>query len=309
MNTIIHHLGENAMGWRTIIITKHSKLSFAAGQVLVKTVDQTYQVPLSDINILLVETTQATLTSFVIQKLIKNNVRVLFCDENYIPVGEIAGYYNNSGRIRNIEGQIAWLPERKNQLWQQLITLKMLAQQQVLMELGLDNDNALTPHILNVLVGDTSNREAVVARMYFTRLFGKQFSRRDDSNLINAHLNYGYQIILAAAAREIQAAGYLTEIGIHHKSYENALNFASDVMEPLRPIVDRLTWQFIKRQELDFSPERRIELVDILNFNVRFKEHETLVTGVLSEILRDSLQFLNHKGDSVPQLPDWKIEI
>lgn len=309
MNNIIHQLGENAMGWRTLIITKHSKVSFAAGQVLVKTVNETYQIPLSDINILLIESTQAVLTSFVIQKLIKNDVRIIFCDENYLRVGEIAGYYSHNKRVRNLEQQVNWSQERKEQLWQRLITLKMLGQQQVLAELGLDKDDALTPHILQVLVGDSTNREAVVARLYFTRLFGKGFSRRDDSNPINAHLNYGYQIILAATAREIQAAGYLTEFGIHHQSYENALNLASDMMEPLRPIIDRVTWRFIKRAELDFSPERRLELVDVLNFNVRFKGHETLVTGVISEVLRDSLQFLNYHGDDQPTLPEWKLEI
>lgn len=152
------------MGWRTLIITQHTKISFQLGQVVIKSVDNTYQVPLSDLNVVLIETTQATITTYVIQKLIKNDVRVLFCDENYIPVGEITGYYSNNQRVKHIEQQTRWTQEQKDILWQQLVTVKMRNQQQLLQNLKLDA-KALTPHLNQILVGDSSNREAVVARI------------------------------------------------------------------------------------------------------------------------------------------------
>lgn len=298
------------MGWRTLIITQHTKVSFQMGQVVIKSVDKTFQVPLSDINLLIFETTQATVTSYVIQKLIKNDVRVIFCDENYLPVGEIQGYYSNNKRVKNIEQQGNWLRKRKELLWQQLVTCKMLNQQQVLRALQLDEE-ALTPHIANILVGDSSNREAVVARMYFTRMYGSGFSRRDDSNQINAHLNYGYQVVLAAVAREIQSAGYLTEIGIHHQSYENALNFASDLMEPLRPLIDEITWHLIDEQKLDFSIDAKLQLVEVLNWTINFNNQETVVTSIITEILRDCLAFLNQGPDEtdITLLPTWEFKL
>ncbi|MCT4396583.1 type II CRISPR-associated endonuclease Cas1 [Periweissella beninensis] len=298
------------MGWRTLIITQHTKVAFQMGQVVIKTVDQIFQVPLSDLNLVIIETTQATITSYVIQKLIKNDVRVIICDQNYLPVGEMIGYYSNNQRIKHIEQQFKWSKNLKDILWQQIVTVKMKNQQQVLQRLELDS-LALAPHIEKILIGDSSNREAIVARMYFTRLYGKDFVRKDDNNKINVHLNYGYQILLAAVAREIQAAGYLTELGIHHQSYENFLNLASDMMEPLRPLIDIRTWKLRNMGEMDFSIDAKLKLVDVLNMTVNFKSQEMLITSVISELLRDSLAFLNQdiEESRMDLLPKWEFKL
>lgn len=86
--------------------------------------------------------------------------------------------------------------------------------------------------------GDETNREGHAAKVYFNALFGKDFTRTEDSPL-NAALNYGYSIILSLFTREIVSNGYITQIGLFHDNMFNQFNLACDLMEPYRPIVDR----------------------------------------------------------------------
>ena len=84
-----------------------------------------------------------------------------------------------------------------------------------------------------------TNREGHAVKVYFNALFGNGFSRTLDC-FENAALNYGYSILLSCFTREIVCNGYLTLIGLFHDSQDNPFNLASDLMEPFRPIVDRI---------------------------------------------------------------------
>ena len=115
--------------------------------------------------------------------------------------------------------------------------------------------------------GDTTNREAHAARIYFQALFGQGFSRDDDTP-VNAALNYGYSILLSAVNREIVARGYLTQCGICHRNEFNQFNLSCDFMEPFRPIVDRLVFDNI---DGDFSQHDRYLLIDMLNQSIPYR--------------------------------------
>lgn len=87
------------------------------------------------------------------------------------------------------------------------------------------------------MLGDTSNREGFAAKVYFNSLFGQNFSRNLDS-FTNSALNYGYSILMSAFARAIYSCGCITQLGIWHKGASNNFNFACDLMEPFRPVID-----------------------------------------------------------------------
>lgn len=75
-----------------------------------------------------------------------------------------------------------------------------------------------------------------------------------DAPAPNNLLNYGYSIMRAAVARALVAAGLLPMLGIHHSNRSNAFCLADDLLEPLRPIVDRRVRELFidfKRTELD----------------------------------------------------------
>lgn len=51
------------MGFRNVIITQHSKLSYSNNAMIVQNKDGINQIPLVDMDILLISTTQAVITS------------------------------------------------------------------------------------------------------------------------------------------------------------------------------------------------------------------------------------------------------
>ena len=54
------------MGWRSVIVTQHAKMSYSAGLMVVQTMDGTSEIPLDDMALLMVSTTQAVITSALI---------------------------------------------------------------------------------------------------------------------------------------------------------------------------------------------------------------------------------------------------
>lgn len=57
------------MGWRSVVITQHAKISYSANMIIVQTRDGINQIPVSDIDVLLIDTTQAVITTAVIAEL------------------------------------------------------------------------------------------------------------------------------------------------------------------------------------------------------------------------------------------------
>ena len=96
------------MGWRTIVVTKHAKISYRMEQVLIQTDDNLVQIPISDIQLILIATTQVVITSHLLMELAEQNVRVIFTDKKKMPIGEFNRYYCNLNRNKNILSQISW---------------------------------------------------------------------------------------------------------------------------------------------------------------------------------------------------------
>ena len=90
--------------------------------------------------------------------------------------------------------------------------------------------------------GDPDNVEARAARAYWGALWS-DFRRQDEEDLRNAMLNYGYAVLRAVVARALVAAGLLPCLGLHHASDQNPFNLADDLIEPYRPLADRLVFK------------------------------------------------------------------
>lgn len=56
---------------------------------------------------------------------------------------------------------------------------------------------------------------------------------------VNGMLDYGYAILRTAVLRSLAAHGFIAAIGIHHAAKAGSFALADDVMEPLRPWIDR----------------------------------------------------------------------
>ena len=286
------------MGWRSVIITQHAKLTYSMQMMIVQTRDGINQIPIEDINLLLVSTTQAVITSALISKLAQNQTKVIFVDEKDNPVVETAVYYPGARNMAKLKKQFNWDEHLKEVLWTRIVSQKIKNQIAVLANYHLDKDEVQS-ELDQLEINDESNREAIAARKYFMLLFDKDFVRRD-TNAINAALDYGYAILLSSFNREIAMNGYLTYFGIHHCSQENQFNLASDLMEPFRPFVDYWVKAHEKIKEL--TPDIKYGLVELLSLEIKFNGKKTLLTNAITVYVRECLKFLSGESKKLPEM-------
>lgn len=253
------------MSWRIVVIKSKTKLDYKMDYLVVRTEEKTTRIHISEISILIIESTSVSLTAYLLVELSKKKVKVIFCDERSNPSSELCNFYGSYDTSRKIKEQISWQEETKNLVWAEIVRAKIKGQLSNLDENFERERKLLLAYIKEVEPADTTNREGHSAKVYFNALFGKDFSRSDD-NIINGALNYGYSIILSAFNREIVSCGYLTQIGIFHRNMFNYFNLSCDFMEPFRPFVDRLV---LKLMPTKLDHEEKMKIVNILNENIK----------------------------------------
>ncbi len=247
------------MGFRTIVVKDRSKLDLKLNYLVCRN-DKETRVFIPEISTLILESTAIAVTTALISELVKNNVKIIFCDEKHNPESELLPYYASYNSSKKIKQQIAWLDQTKSAVWTEIIRNKVYQQSKFLCELGHSREvELLYKYIDEIKCNDSTNREGHASKVYFNAIFGLDFVRRD-MNIVNNWLNYGYAIILSCFNREIVKNGYLTQLGIWHKNEFNDFNLASDLMEPFRVLVDRVC---IKLTPEDNYKLKLLELFDL----------------------------------------------
>lgn len=269
------------MSWRTIVITNQAKLSYKNGYMIVRGEDVS-MIHLSEINTVLIDTTAVSITSYLICELMKNKIKLVFCDEKRNPQSEVVPYYGSHDTSKKINMQLNWNDETKSLVWTKIIFQKIMNQADHLKKLNLSNWDKLMEYVYDLQLNDVTNREGHAAKVYFNTLFGKDFSR-EEANDINAALNYGYSIILSAFNKAIVANGYITQIGLKHKNYFNQFNLTSDLMEPFRVFVDEIV--YIHQFE-PFNNKYKLILIDLLNKKIRINSKEYYLTNAIELYVR-----------------------
>ncbi len=288
------------MGWRSIVISQYAKLSYTSHLMVVQTKDGINEIPVEDIELLLVSTTQAVITTALLSELAKQNAKVIFVDKTMKPCCETVNYYPNNRTKTKLERQFQWEHEKQEILWTKIVHEKILNQIQVLNIYGYHTE-LLEEELEKLEINDLSNREAVVAKKYFPLLFdNKNFSRRKGT-AVNAALDYGYSILLSMMCREIVARGYLTNIGIHHHSNENQFNLGSDLMEPFRPVID---YWVANQNFTELTPDVKYGLIDSLNIELIYCNQHMLLRNAVSKYIGDCLQYL----DGIKKELNFKME-
>lgn len=249
------------MSWRIVVISNCAKLDYKMDYMLVRQESIT-KIHLSEILLLLIESTAVSLTTSLLCELTKRKIKVIFCDEKRNPSSELVGYYGSHDTSAKIRKQIQWTDESKKLIWTEIVSEKIRNQKLFLEDLEKVGESQLLENYLTEMQpGDETNREGHAAKVYFNALFGMNFSRTLDIP-INAALNYGYSLILSTVNREITANGYLTQLGLFHDNMFNQFNLGSDLMEPFRILVDRAVF---KMQPDKFEHAEKMELVNLLN--------------------------------------------
>lgn len=254
------------MSWRTVVITRQAKLEEKLNYLYVRDAESTTKIHLSEISVLMIESTAVSLTASLLCELSKRKIKVIFCDEKRSPQSELVSYNDGCDTSLKLKKQIAWTEDLKKAVWTEIVREKILMQANLLYEMKKEECDMLYRYIDEICFGDSTNREGHAAKVYFNSLFGKDFTRQNDSPT-NAALNYGYSLILSCFNREIVALGYTTKLGLFHDNMFNCFNLSSDLMEPFRPLVDREVCTMFGDA---FGKEEKAQLLSVLNQNVQF---------------------------------------
>lgn len=265
------------MSWRVVVISNSAKLDYKMDYLLVRQESIT-KIHLSEILLLLIETTAVSLTTSLLCELTKRKIKVIFCDEKRNPISELVGYYGSHDTSAKVRNQIKWDENVKATIWTEIVAEKIRNQQWILGLLGKNAEaEMLGEYVKEMQPRDVTNREGHAAKVYFNAVFGMDFTRTQD-NPINAALNYGYSLLLSMVNREIVCNGYITQLGLFHNNMFNQFNLGSDLMEPFRVLVEQKVHMMMPDK---FEHEEKMQLVDLLNKDVIIDGKRNYLTNAI----------------------------
>lgn len=261
------------MGWKIVHLTRPCKIKVLHENLLINFYDndQKVKVTLNDIDFILFDNTQFSITGKSLELIAKNNIAALFIDEEFHPVSILTPYHQHSTMREIADLQIAIPQNFKKIVWKNIVICKIKNQAEVLKFF----DKSLCVESLcklanKVQVYDKNQDEAQAARIYWKSLFDTQNFKREQGSedIINSMLNYGYSLLRACVARSVSASGLLPIFGIWHKNKYNAFALVDDLMEVFRPICDlyvKLIFETKYKNEINLSVEIKRELVSLLS--------------------------------------------
>ena len=276
------------------MITRRAKLDLQMGSLVVRRED-IIRIHIDEISVLIIESTAVSMTAALLAELSRKKVKVIFCDEKRLPSSELVSYYGSHDTSLKYRRQAIWSAEVKEKVWTEIVREKIFQQKLFLSRLERKEVCLLNQYLEELAPGDPTIREGHAAKVYFNAIFGMDFSRTQD-NLKNAALNYGYSILLSAMAKEIVSRGYCTQIGIGHNNQFNQFNFASDLIEPFRILIDRIVYN-LDIQEFD-SPVK-YQLINVLNHEVIINGNREYVGKAIRIYVKSACDALEEQDPSV----------
>ena len=250
---------------RTLFFGNPAYLSTKNEQIVISYPDkeqETKTVAIEDIGVIVLENQQITITNGLLEKLTHNNVALINCDQQHLPIGLLMPLNGHTEQSERFKHQInASVPLKKN-LWQQTITAKITNQAGLLNEKGIPC-RKMEIWAKEVTSGDALNHESRAAVFYWQNLIQiENFTKGQTGIAPNNLLNYGYAILRAITARAIVSSGMLPTLGIFHRNKYNAYCLADDIMEPYRPYVDLIVCHIMETvdnyQELTIDIKKQL---------------------------------------------------
>src|SRR5690606_15886018 len=256
---------------RTIYIGNAAYLKFKDNQLIIEeapTKEIKGSVPIEDMGFLVLDHYQITLSHQLIIALQHNNVAIISCTENHLPLGlmlPMSGHVEHSERLKY---QINCSEPLRKQLWKQTVEAKIFQQKELLRNYHLPYE-PMTQYLQDVKSGDATNMEGIAAQYYWKQLF-TDFTRDRKGDAPNNFLNFGYAILRSMVARALVSSGLHPTIGIFHRNKYNAYCLADDIMEPYRPYVDRLVVEWMQKYPDSYHLDRaaKAHLLQIATLDV-----------------------------------------
>ena len=83
------------MSWRVVVISNRAKLDYKMDYLVVRNEETVKRVHLSEISVLLIESTAVSLTAYLLCEHSKRKIDVIFCDEKCLPFGSLLHFYGS----------------------------------------------------------------------------------------------------------------------------------------------------------------------------------------------------------------------
>lgn len=266
-------------------------------------------VAFADINSIIVHGKQNSYSEEFLACCASYSIPFTICDEKHMPLGMLLPWYQHTESSIRQEKQInAKLPKKK-QAWQKIIKAKVLNQAKLLqLTDNYEESKVLEVMSSHILSGDSTNIEAQAARTYFPALFGTSFIRQDEEEGINALLNYGYTIARSMVARAVVGTGLCPSISIFHSNRVNPFALCDDLVEPIRPFIDKTVQELSKEKEyICLSPEVKKQLISIITCPVRILNMDYELTKAIEIYVYSYYRFISGERSDI-EYPKFRGE-
>lgn len=253
------------MGWKIIEIENGYHLNLYLNNVVIRKENEKIIIPINDIDTLIINNYKTQITVNLINELMENNVLVIICDKNYLPISNIVPIIGNYNTLKILQTQLNWTNQYKAKLWKDIIYLKITNQYNFLKNINANFEIIEQLKLLreNIKEHDISNREGHASKIFWHSLFGTSFKRHND-DYYNSLLNYGYTILRSYMTRSIIKKRLDPRISIFHKSWHNYYALASDLMEPFRILIDFEVFSIYENSEVNFYLHKQ-QLINCFN--------------------------------------------
>lgn len=270
------------MGWKIIEITNSEHLRLFLDNLVIYQENNKITIPIKDIDVLIINNYKINLSVQLINQLTINNILTILCDNKMKPQTFIFPIFGNYNSLKIFESQLNWNHKFKSKLWTDIIVRKIT--NQALFIKHYLNNNEKYKQILEfskeVKSYDITNREGHASKVYWNTVYGKEFSRDDDS-YVNTILNYGYTVLNGYISRSIIKKGLDPRISLFHKSFHNHFALSSDLIEPFRTLIDIEVYQIINNDTIDLKKHKE-QIINSFNKKV---------------MINNKLQFINNAID------------
>jgi CRISPR-associated protein Cas1 len=262
-------------------------------------------VPFEDIAVIVLNNREITLTHPVLSACAEYGIGLFSTGDNHQPNGVFLPFLAHNRATRMMRLQMGIDKPQTKRTWAVIIKAKINNQAICLEMVGRGDVKRLQSYANRVRSGDTENMEAQAASYYFPQLYGKGFNRAQNA-WVNAALDYGYAVLRGTIARGLVAHGFLPNIGLFHRSEQNAFNLADDLIEPYRPLVDLYVAQnFNPNAPADalLRPMDKVNLVGLLNVDVQMPRGTTSVLSAIEQSVEALARMYEGASESVLELP------
>ncbi len=235
-------------------------------------------IPLRDIALVVCAAPDASFTAGALRRAAELGVVVLVCDEKFSPACLTVPYFRATTADLP-RRQAAWSVEWREACWRAVISAKVANQAACATPVSAKTAEALR-HIATRCAREPVRAAALprdpkrlarvtlsqrdefrtwtpdacesrAARLYWRAVLPKldPAARRREGGTrdgVNGMLDYGYAIVRTAVLRSLAGHGFIAALGIHHTTKPGAQPLADDLMEPLRPFIDRALLAFLQ---------------------------------------------------------------